>query len=279
MSNRGKPIIILTITILFIISTFLSIEIFYNRSTKETIAAKEFIELLYSNNMVDKTEKENKIKYNVEKLSYGVKEYYRISTKSYGIDLDSNYKVIGFINYKVVSLDTLISEEAARVIAEKYISQLSEEDYKFKETIKEVGIVVPYYSYNFTRYKEGYPFYSDQIIINIDKSSGYLSGYSNTTLQGETRGINISIEQNVAENIALVEFVKLNKGGVVETNSTFKAFCNDKDKTKTELCYVVTVKGTDVDGKEVKWKYFISAESGQVINSIKDNVSNLRLHR
>lgn len=274
MSNRGKTIMILSITILLIIGTFLSVQIFYNRSTKETIAAKDFIELLYSNNMVGKTEIEDEIKYKSEKLSDGVKEYYRVSTKNYGMDLDSNYKIIGFNNYKVVSLDTLISEDAARTIAEKYISQLSEEDYKFKDTIKEAEIVVPYYSYIFTRYKEGHPFYSDQIIINIDKSSGYLSGYSNTTLQGETRSINISIEQNVAENIAVAEFIKLNKAGVVETDSTFKAFCNDKDKTETELCYVVTVKGTDIDDKEVKWKYFISTESGEVINSIKDNVSN-----
>ena len=274
MSNRRKTIMILSIIILLIIGTFLSIQIFYNRSTKEKIAAKDFVELLYSNNMVDKTEIEDKIKYKSEKLGDGVKEYYRVSTKNYGIDLDSNYKIIGFNNYKVVSLGTLISEDAARTIAEKYISQLAVEDYKFKDTIKEAESVVPYYSYIFTRYKEGYPFYSDQIIINIDKSSGYLSGYSNTTLQGETRSINISIEQNIAENMAVDEFDKLNKAGVAETESTFKAFCNDKDKTETELCYVVTVKGTDIDGKEVKWKYFISTESGEVINSIKDNVSN-----
>jgi len=276
MSNRGKIIMIICIIILLVIGACLSIQIFYNRNTKEEKSAKDFIVLLYSKDMVDKTDSTDKIKYKVEKQSDGIKEYYRVTTKNYGIDLDSNYKVIGFNNYKVVSLDTLISEDAARVIAEKYISQLVEDDYKFKEAIKEDSTSVSYYSYIFTKYKGGYPFYSDQIVINIDKSTGYLSGYSNTNMQGEPKEANIGIEQVGAESTAIEVFNKLNVAGVIEERYTFKAFCDNKDKTATELCYVVTVKGTDIDNKEVKWKYFISTESGEVINSIKDNVTNTK---
>ena len=272
MSNRRKTIMILSIIILLIIGAFLSIKIYHARSTKEEKAAKDFIEQLYTNSMVDKTEPVNEMKFKSELI----KDSYRVTTKNFGIDLDSNYKVIGFNNYKVVSLDTLISEEAARVIAEKFISQLAKEDCKFKEANKESKGDESYYSYIFTRYKDGYPFYSDQIVINIDKSSGYLSGYTNTTLQKEPKDVSINIEQVVAEKTAIAEFNKLNVNGVIDVDSTFKAFCDDKEKTKTEICFVVTVKGTDVDNNEVKWKYFISLESGEVINSIKDNVSNTK---
>lgn len=54
---------------------------------------------------------------------------------------------------------------------------------------------------------------------------------------------------------------------------TFKAFYEDKDRKKTELCYVISIKGLGIDGKEMKTKYFVSTESGEIINRIKDTVT------
>lgn len=274
MSKRRKTIIILSIMGLLIVGAILSIQIYNSRNIKEKEAAKSFIELLYNNDMIDRTEEKDDIKYNTKKQSDGVKEYYEVTTKNFTINLDSNFKVIGFNNYKIEIKDTQISEKSAREFAEKYISNLSKEDYKFKETIKEGDTKLNCYSYIFTRYKEGQPFYSDQILIKIDKIKGYLEGYSNTTLQGEPKKVNIIIEQGSAEGNAIISFNEKNKSGRVLPNTTYKAFCDTKDKTVTELCYVVTVIGVDEEKKEVRFKYFISTETGELINSIKDNVSN-----
>lgn len=273
MSKRKNTIIILFVLVLLLVGAIVSIQIYREKSSKENKAAQNFIDFLYQNDMVDKSENKTDTKYKSKKISDGSKEYYQVSTENFTVNLDSNYNVIGFNNYKLVSLDTVISENSAREIAEKYISNLSNEDYKFKELIKEGETKVNYYSYIFTRYKEGYPFYSDQIVINIDKTTGYLSGYSNTILQGSPKAIIINTEQVNAENSAIDLFNQLNKDGKIKRNTTYKAFCDTKDKATTELCYVVTVEGVDSEEKEVRWKYFISTETGEVINSVKDNIS------
>ena len=143
---------------------------------------------------------------------------------------------------------------------------------EFKEFIKSEGQEVPYYSLIFTKLEDGYPFYKDQIIVNIKKEKGTWDGYSNISTLKEPNRVKVKVTQDKAEEIALNEALSLvEKSEIV--GETFKAFYEDKDKKETELCYVISIKGLGIDGKEARLKYFVSTESGEIINRIKDTVA------
>lgn len=274
MSSKNGSKVIIAVFVILLIGIAASVQHFYGRINKEIDSSKNFIELLYDNKMIDTSQDIDEIDYKVEKQLDGNKENYRVSSRNFGFDLNSKYNVIGFTyNYNGKNNNKLISEEDARKLAEKYIEILSKEDYKFKMQIQEdLSDGLSYYGYMFSRYKDGYPFYNDQIMIQIDKYSGYLAGYSNTTSQGKPEKIEINVELEGAIKIALETFNNLNKDGVVNEDSIEISYADNKDKTKTELCYVITVSGKDVDDKEVKWKYFITTNTGEVINFRKDTI-------
>ena len=76
----------------------------------------------------------------------------------------------------------------------------------------------------------------------------------------------------MAENIADKDFLANNLDVSEVHNDTFQAFYEDKTSGKIELCHIVTVEGINSDNKEVRVKYIISTETGEIVNIIKDNV-------
>ncbi|MFR4997280.1 MAG: YcdB/YcdC domain-containing protein [Clostridium paraputrificum] len=223
---------------------------------------------------MDKTEKLKNISYESTK-KYDMNnesEYYIVNTRDFGIDVDNEFKVIGFKNKVCTISETKVSEEQAIKKAEDYLDKIYKGDVEFKEFIKSEGQEVSYYSLIFTKLEDGYPFYKDQIIVNIDKEKGTLDGYSNISTLKEPNRVRIKVTQDKAEEIALNEALSLvEKSEIV--GETFKAFYEDSGKNETELCYVISIKGLGIDGKETRLKYFVSTESGEVINRIKDIVT------
>ncbi len=267
---NGK-ILICTVAILIVLIV-VAILIFDKKIKKEINIAKDFIQVLYDNDMVSNDKKIEDINFDISKQSDGDNDYYSITSKDFGVDLNEKGKVIGFNYNRNNPIGEKIDADVARETAEKYVSILVNGDYKFKEEEKQEGNVT-YYSYVFTKYKGGFPFYSDQIVIQVDKYSGYLTRYTNVESQKKPEEIVINIEKNVAEATALDSFNELNNDGVIQEGETYTAFCDNEDKTKTELSYVVSIVGKDMSDKEVKMKVFVSTKSGKVINTIKDNVS------
>lgn len=267
---NGK-ILICTVAILIVLIV-VAILIFDKKIKKEINIAKDFIQVLYDNDMVSNDKKIEDINFDISKQSDGDNDYYSITSKDFGVDLNEKGKVIGFNYNRNNPIGEKIDADVARETAEKYVSILVNGDYKFKEEEKQEGNVT-YYSYVFTKYKGGFPFYSDQIVIQVDKYSGYLTRYTNVESQKKPEEIVINIEKNVAEATALDSFNELNNDGVIQEGETYIAFCDNEDKTKTELSYVVSIVGKDMSDKEVKMKVFVSTKSGKVINTIKDNVS------
>ena len=263
--NYKKRSIIFFITIICLLISILCIVYSYiGGGSKEIRAAKRFVGLLYSEDIVAETE-------NFKNISYE-SEYYIVNTRDFGIDVDNEFKVIGFKNKVCILGETKISEEQAVKKAEDYLDKIYKGDVEFKEFIKSEGQEVPYYSLIFTKLEDGYPFYKDQIIVNIDKEKGTLDGYSNISTLKEPGRVKIKVTQDKAEETALNEALSLvEKSEIV--GETFKAFYEDKDRNKTELCYVISIKGLGIDGKEMKTKYFVSTESGEIINRNKDTVT------
>ncbi len=273
--NYTKRSIIFFVTIICLLVSLVCIVYSYiGGGSKEIRAAKRFVSLLYSEDIVDKTEKLKNISYESAK-KYDMNnesEYYIVNTRDFGIDVDNEFKVIGFKNKVCTISETKVSEEQAIKKAEDYLDKIYKGDVEFKEFIKSEGQEVSYYSLIFTKLEDGYPFYKDQIIVNIDKEKGTLDGYSNISTLKEPNRVRIKVTQDKAEEIALNEALSLvEKSEIV--GETFKAFYEDSGKKETELCYVISIKGLGIDGKETRLKYFVSTESGEVINRMKDTVT------
>lgn len=272
MKHKKTKIIVFSIVILLCL--VVGIKIYRDKYDSEILAAKNFLKELSSNNMITAEENLDEIKYTSVKKTDGinVKAYYKINANNYDIEVDTDNNIIGFKNKEAKSNNTEVSIKAAKSVAENYVEKIINEDVFFKETVP-LDDNVPYYTFIFTKYLDGFPFYSDEIIINIDKSKGNLDGYSNYSVQRNPKDVCINISKEEAEKIAKDQFNSTNnqKESNVEDES-FKAYAINKDKTESELCYIVTISGSDLDGKSVKIKYFISTESGEIINNSKDTV-------
>lgn len=272
MKHKKAKIIVFSIVILLCL--VVGIKIYRDKYNSEILAAKNFLKELSSNNMITAEENLDEIKYTSVKKTDGinVKAYYKINANNYDIEVDTDNNIIGFKNKEAKSNNTEVSIKAAKSVAENYVEKIINEDVFFKETVP-LDDNVPYYTFIFTKYLDGFPFYSDEIIINIDKSKGNLDGYSNYSVQRNPKDVCINISKEEAEKIAKDQFNSTNnqKESNVEDES-FKAYAINKDKTESELCYIVTISGSDLDGKSVKIKYFISTESGEIINNSKDTV-------
>ena len=173
------------------------------------------------------------IEFTTEKIMVDNKEFFKVTSEKYGFDIDSNYNVIGF-NYNVGGeASKFLSIGEAKEIAVKYISILANEDYMFKEVV-ETDNSYSSFIFDFNRYEGSYPFYSDEIIIQVNRYNGYLSGYTNTSSRREAPEVNIQVESEVAENIADKDFLANNLDVSQVHNDTFQAFYEDKTSGKIE---------------------------------------------
>ena len=174
-----------------------------------------------------------------------------IATQSFGIDLDKNNNVIGFAKKEIPINITKINLQDARILAEKYLKNIYDGEVVLKTiNSNEDSKYLPYYSFIYTKQKNGYPFYFDEIKLNIDKENGFLDGYSNSTMQRECKEPVINISEQEAKKIALEAFQKYNKEGTVknETNLVYADNKIDKEASKIyEVCYIV-----NIDGKMIR---------------------------
>ena len=143
----------------------------------------------------------------------------------------------------------------------EYVEEMFDGEYKIDDISKEDKDSNSYYSVVFSKYEEGYPYYSEKLIMNIDKESGKLQGCINKTQNLSHKKVDINISEKKAEEIALNSFNKLNKDGRI-INKPYLAFYNNKeDEGENELCYII-----EIANKSEKNVYFISSINGEVKN-------------
>ena len=174
---------------------------------------------LYSINAVSTKQNLDDIKYERIKILNSQNElvHRSIATQNFGIDLDKNNNVIGFAKKDIPINITKISLEDAEVLAERYLKDIYDGEVVIKIIdSNDNSKYLPYYSFIYTKQKNGYPFYFDEIKLNIDKENGFLDGYSNSTMQRECKEPVINISKQEAKNIALEAFKKYNKEGMLE---------------------------------------------------------------
>jgi len=249
---------------------------FIGPGAKDIKASKDFITKLYSINAISNEQKLDAIKYERNRILNSQNElvHRSIVTQNFGIDLDKNNNVIGFAKKEIPINKTEINLNDAKIFAERDLKNICEGEVVLKTVNRnEDSKYLPYYSFIYTKQKNGYPFYFDEIKLNIDKENGFLDGYSNSTMQRECKDPVINISDQEAKNIALKAFEKYNKNGVINKQADLVYADNkiDKEASKIyEVCYIVTVDGKNNKDVNVNWKIFVSTENGNVLNILKD---------
>ena len=272
-----KVSIIGSITLLFLL--IIIVIILYNfigPGARDIKASKNFITKLYSINAISTEQNLDAIKYERIKILNSQNDlvHRSIVTQNFGIDLDKNNNVIGFAKKEIPTNITKFNLQDARILAEGYLKNIYDGEVVLKTiNSNEDSKYLPYYSFIYTKQKDGYPFYFDEIKLNIDKENGFLDGYSNSTMQRECKEPVINISEQEAKKIALESFQKYNKEGIVknETNLVYADNKIDKEANKIyEVCYIVNIDGKNDKNVNISWKIFVSSENGNILNILKD---------
>ena len=265
----------ITLLFLFIIIVIILYN-FIGPGAMDIKASKNFITKLYSINAISTKENLDAIKYDRIKILNIQNNlvHKSIATQNFGIDLDKNNNVIGFAKKEIPSDITKLNLQEARILAEEYLKNIYDGEVLIKTINSNDGSkYLPYYSFIYTKQKNGYPFYFDEIKLNIDKENGFLDGYSNSTMQRECKESVINMSEQEAKEIALEEFQKFNKEGMVrnETNLVYTDNKIDEEASKIyEVCYIVNIDGKNDRDVNINWKIFVSTENGNILNILKD---------
>lgn len=272
MKQKNKRILLSIFIVVLLITIALSIHVIIGNGKKEIKAAKNFKELLYSQDMLNKYKNDSLLSYeSVNKIdASNSKQYYTVTTKYFKMDVDSSYSVIGFNNMIYESGKVRIDRELAKKLSERYLKILYNGEYEYDSILEDEIANVPYYTIIFRKCTQGYPYYDKKITLQINKSTGKLDGYINLNSYLDIKKINILVDKDKASSIALKDFNALNQNG--EVVGVYKAWAENEDNSLAELCYVITLRCVNEDGKELRNKYFISTEDGRIIRVINDNI-------
>ncbi|AGF58231.1 hypothetical protein B0P06_003454 [Clostridium saccharoperbutylacetonicum] len=276
MKLKKASIIVLLIILCLLVIVGIILYNFIGPGSKDIKASKEFISKLYSINAISNEFSLESIKYERGRVLNNDKKMVSksIVTQNYGIDLDKNNNVIGFTKKEIPVNTTKISLKDATILADSYIKKIYDGEVILKSINDNMDeSTLPYYSFVYTKQKNGYAFYFDEIKVNIDKENGFLDGYSNSTMQKESKEPTINISEEKAKKIALETFEKYNNSGEARNNVELVYANNRMDKKENqiyEVCYVFTTDGKNDKGSYISWKIFVSAENGTILNILKD---------
>lgn len=275
MKSKINKVIAICLLILLVIIAAVCIYGYIGSGSKEKKVAKAYVTMLREKDMIDKDVNLDEIESIKKSDPSKAEEYYSVTVDKYAVDIDAKYNVIGFNNQKSKVDFENISLDNAKDIAENYVKTLYDGECIFKESVKEEeSQKVPYYTMIFSKCKDGIPYYTYSVSVKINKESGKLDGFSNSSINIEPKESIVNISKEKAESNVKEFFCKVNTF-VEFDDETCECFYEDKDKRELELCYIVSVRGIDLDNKEIKMKYFVSAETGEIINSEKNNVTSV----
>ncbi|MDU5110144.1 MAG: hypothetical protein E6248_06825 [Clostridium sp.] len=270
---RPKKISIISsiIIILLIALIILLVSKILDKSSKEVKVAKDFIEELYNEDIINaesgfKTSIEEDALNKVNNKSSKIK--YSVMVGSYAVDIDEDYKVLGFSNKNIPALVSenapMITLEKAVSLSESYLSKLTKDEYLVKEVKIEGDSLSPIYNINFYKLKDGHPYYKQDINVVINNSTGKLEGYINYPI-GEVKYINdINIDEKEARSILESNYKALGLDYKIQSNPMmYYITVSDNEMV---LAYRFNYKVTNKDNKEEDSTSFIRADNGEVVN-------------
>lgn len=271
MRFKKASIVFSVIIIVLLLLIGFSVSNILDRGTKEVKVAKEFIEELYDNDIIEKNSiiKDAVVKEEaLNKLSNKnsiIK--YSVIVGNYGVDIDKDYKVVGFSNknlgeekYKAEE----ISGDKAIALAKTYISNITKEKFAFKEIKSKDNDNSLVYNVIFYKYRNEYPCYQQEINSLINKITGKLEGYTNYSLEAMNYIDEINIDEDKARESVNNNFKSLNINAKIE-GKPILAYINNSDKEMV-LAYIFNIKIINKDNTEEFIKSFVRADNGEIIN-------------
>lgn len=265
-------IIVLLLLIGFIVNNILK------RGTKEVKVAKDFIEELYDSGIIENS-------YSIKKAVIKEETLNKLSNKNsiikysviigkYGVDIDKNFNVLGFSNKNIdehMVKSNLISEEDAIYLVKSYLSKITKDEFEFKEVKKEDNIESSFYNIIFYKYRNGYPYYKQEIKTVINKFTGKLEGYTNYPIENIKYSEEINIDEKEAIKILKDNFEGL-KLEVTSMEDPLLSYINVSDKEMV-LAYIFNSNLKDKDGKEESCTSSVRADTGEVVNYNLESVA------
>lgn len=271
MRFKKASIVFSVIIIVLLLLIGFSVSNILDRGTKEVKVAKEFIEELYDNDIIEKNSiiKDAVVKEEaLNKLSNKnsiIK--YSVIVGNYGVDIDKDYRVVGFSNknlgeekYKAEE----ISGDKAIALAKTYISNITKEKFAFKEIKSKDNDNSLVYNVIFYKYRNEYPCYQQEINSLINKITGKLEGYTNYSLEAMNYIDEINIDEDKARESVNNNFKSLNINAKIE-GKPILAYINNSDKEMV-LAYIFNIKIINKDNTEEFIKSFVRADNGEIIN-------------
>ncbi|MFU7516925.1 hypothetical protein [Clostridium sp. HCS.1] len=271
MRFKKASIVFSVIIIVLLLLIGFSVSNILDRGTKEVKVAKEFIEELYDNDIIEKNsiikdavveeEALNKLSNKNSIIKYSV------IVGNYGVDIDKDYRVVGFSNknlgeekYKAEE----ISGDKAIALAKTYISNITKEKFAFKEIKSKDNDNSLVYNVIFYKYRNEYPCYQQEINSLINKITGKLEGYTNYSLEAMNYIDEINIDEEKARESVNNNFKSLNINAKIE-GKPILAYINNSDKEMV-LAYIFNIKIINKDSTEEFIKSFVRADNGEIIN-------------
>lgn len=270
MRIKKASIILSLISILLLLLITIIVGNILNRGKKEVKIAKDFIEELYDNDIIEKSEKlENEmIKEEVlnKESNRNSKIKYSVIVGKYAVDIDKDYNILGFSNKNISEIrfrSREITEDDAINLAKSFLAKMTEEDFKFKEVRNQEGIDSPVYNIVFYKYRNGYPYYYQEINTIINKNTGKLEGYSNYPITDIKYIEEINVTEVEATSIVKDNFKKLELD-VMITEEPMLSYVNISDK-EIVLAYVFNI-GINSESTKENCVSLVRADTGEIIN-------------
>lgn len=261
----GVIIIVLLLLIGIMVSNIL------DKGTKEVKVAKKFIEELYDNGVIEQNNLNKDEVINEEVLNKlsnkNSRIKYSVIVGNYGVDIDDDYKVLGFSNKNLAEekyIDKDIGEEEAVYLAKSYISKITKDDFSFKEIKSKEDVNSSVYNVVFYKYRNGYPYYKQEINTLINRRTGKLEGYTNYSIEDVKYIEKINIDENEATEILKNNFASLKLEATIEGKPTL-VYINISDKEMV-LAYIFNFKIASEENKENICISSVRADTGEVIN-------------
>lgn len=270
---KTKIIALVTIIIILVISITFSISTIMGNKSKEISIAKDFVKKLQKMDIIDTKLNMDEIEFkSIEKVaSEDSKTQFTVIAENLGIDLNSKYVITGFSQkLNQSNTENIINEDDAKIIAVKYVDQIISEKFKFKEIRKvKVGEEEPStYTIVFYKYIKEYPYFDNEIIVSINKSTGKLENYTNPSIDKVKHNLKKSINVRNAEKISTDYFNKLNIKGDIKGTPLLAVILDVNGEY--QLSYIVDAESINLDNNIDKYKLFINAESGEIVNKTND---------
>ena len=270
ISKRHKKVYSIVTVVLLILIAFFSYDIMFGKS-KEIKVAEKFMKRLESIYAINTDQKVSDMDFKIMDVKGNIDKNvgHTIITDKYGVNLDQANRVVGFSKKETKhGKNVNVTEAEAITIAKKFVSEITDESLEYKELKLVEGQDLPYYNVCFSKKQEEYIFFDKEVVLQIDKYTGELDGYSNAFLNGtEVFVSDINIDEDSAKQSLKSYLDKLSTE--IEECKLDGIGYSTINENKYILSYVFDVKSKANDGTVKKAKFRIDASNGEVLNSTK----------